>query len=204
VPHFSSTIAPNVPLHVSSSLTAMPFVLKKTETIAASTFTNENIQDLVDQLKNCIASLNLLLQNEKEHEKHMISNIKAYSDEKRNKINSSQSLSSSSISVTSTTDRLISSKKSISNENNLVFEDITVRRCNSFNNEEHKSNIPSSYNDQHEVLKRCLLVYYRDRNINSNGRQRYSSHSWNNLALNQHLSSRSTTILAEEDDEYKL
>ena len=88
---------------------------------------------------------------------------------------------------------------------------------------DYQSNIPSSYNDPHEELKRCLLVYYRDRvnndqgrNINSNGNQRYSSHLENNMTFNPQSSrsllninideisiSKSTTILAEEDDEYE-
>lgn len=93
---------------------------------------------------------------------------------------------------------------------------------------EYQSNTPTLYNDHHEELKRCLLVYCRDRanknhggNINSNERQRNSHCTWNNLASNEHLSlsqssqsipnnsidilstSKSTLILAEEDDEYE-
>jgi hypothetical protein len=138
VPHFSSTLAPVIPFHILSSTTTVPNVAKKTESIVASTVTNENIQDLVDQLKNCITALNLFVQNKTEHEKHIISNEKSYSDTKRCTTKQSKSLSSS-ISLTSTSDHLAFSKKSISNKNNLVFEDIAVRRCNSFNNQERKS-----------------------------------------------------------------
>jgi len=84
------------------------------------------------------------------------------------------------------------------------------------------------YNNQHEELKRCLLVYCRDRankdrgrNINSNENQRNSRCTWNDFASNEHLSlsqssqsiannsidvlsvSQSTLILPEEDDEYE-
>ncbi len=84
------------------------------------------------------------------------------------------------------------------------------------------------YNNQHEELKRCLLVYCRDqankdrdRNINSNENQKNSHCTWNDLTSNEHLSlsqssqsiannsidvlsvSQSTLILAEEDDEYE-
>jgi hypothetical protein len=137
VPHFSSTPAPHVSHHISSSTMTIPNV-SKIESITNPNSTNENIQDLVDQLKTCIATLSLLLQNKTEDEKHRISNVKSYSDEKRNR--KSQS-SSSSLSLISTPDRLRFSKESISNENNLGFEDITVRRCNSSNDQERKSMI---------------------------------------------------------------
>jgi hypothetical protein len=110
----------------------------KLQTVVAPTSTEENIQDLVDQLKNCIATLNLLLQNKTEHEKNIISNIKSYSDEKRSR---TKKKSSSSLSLPSTPDRLIFSKKSMPDEKNLVFENITVRRCNSSNNQGRKSMI---------------------------------------------------------------
>jgi len=93
VPHFSSTIAPHVSHHISSSTMAIPNV-SKIKSITTLNSTNENIQDLVDQLKTCIATLSLLLQNKTEDEKpHRIPNVKSYSDEKRNR--KSQASSSS-------------------------------------------------------------------------------------------------------------
>lgn len=72
----------------------------------------------MDQLKTCIATLSLILQNE----------TKSNSTEK--KMKDSQSVSSSLSSIP-TPNHLRFSKKSMSNENNLVYEEITVRRCNS-------------------------------------------------------------------------
>jgi len=112
--------------------------ISKTESIIAPNSINENIRDLVDQLKTCIDKLCLLFQNKTEHEKLRISNVKSCSNEKRSRAKKRQSQSSSSPSLTSKPDRLRFSKKSISNENNLVFEDITVRRCNSSNDQERK------------------------------------------------------------------
>jgi hypothetical protein len=119
VPHFSSTIAPHVSHHIPSPN------ISKTKSIVVPTSTNENTQDLVDQLKTCIATLSLLLQNKTEHEKYIIPNVKPYSDKQRSRRKKKQS--------SLTPDRLRFSKKSVSNE------DITVRRCNSSNDQTQKS-----------------------------------------------------------------
>jgi hypothetical protein len=134
VPHFSSTIAPYVPVDVLSSTT-----VPKTKSIIPTTAPGENIQILVDQLKTCIATLGLLLQNKIEPEKHRIPNVKSYANEKRKK--KSQSLSSS---ILSTPDRSKLSNKSIHNKADLVFEDITVTRCTSISNQERKGMIKLS------------------------------------------------------------
>ena len=99
------------------------------------------MQDLIDQLKDCIATLSLLLQNKTEQEKQMLSNLKSYSDKKRSNAKQLRPLSSSpsSLSSISTPSHLTFSKKSTSHENNLVYEDITVRQCNPSHNREHKS-----------------------------------------------------------------
>ncbi len=116
VPHFSSAIAPH---HIPSPN------ISKTKSIVVPTSTNENTQDLVDQLKTCIAKLSLLLQNKTEHEKYIIPSVKPSSDKQKSRKKKKQS--------SSTPDRLRFSKKSVSNE------DITVRRCNSSNDQTQKS-----------------------------------------------------------------
>ncbi|CAF3366884.1 unnamed protein product [Rotaria socialis] len=130
VPHFPSTIVPHVRRHVRSSTSTRSNVCQ-TE---FPTLTNENIQDLVDQLNSCIDTLSLLI----EQEKYIIAQRKSYENEKisRTKKKSGQ-LSSSSISIKKTCSTF--SKQSIIDENDFISEDITVRRCNSFNNQEHTS-----------------------------------------------------------------
>ncbi len=113
VPHFSSTMATYVPYHNSSTTNPIP------NTHTVSTSPHENIEDLVDQLKTCINMLSLLLENKTEH-------VKSYSDKKRINRKTQQPQSSpSSLSSSSIKDH------SIANKNNLICEDITVRRCNS-------------------------------------------------------------------------
>ncbi len=119
VPYFSSTIAPYVPLHASLSTTVTPNVLQ-TKSIVAPTVTSENIQDLVDQLKTCIATLSLFFPNKEKHGKRIISNGKPYSDEKVNRAKNKQPQSL----WTSTPARLRFSRSSTFNEN------IPVRQCN--------------------------------------------------------------------------
>jgi hypothetical protein len=133
VPHFSSTIAPHVPHHISSSTFPISNA-PKNESIPTSP--NENIQDLVDQLKTCIDMLSLLLQNKTEHEKLRIPNIKSYSDQE--KINKKKKQSQSS-----TSDHSKLTETSIPNKDNLIFEDITVRQCHSSIDQVQKSMIDS-------------------------------------------------------------
>jgi hypothetical protein len=133
-PYLSTTTSSILP-HFSSKSAMLN--VSKIQTVVAPTSTNENIQDLIDQLKSCIAKLNLLLQNKTEDEKQIISNVKSYSDEKKSRTKKKPSESS----LTATPDCLIFSKKSMSDEKNLVFEDITVRRCKSSNNQGRKSMI---------------------------------------------------------------
>ncbi|CAF3361108.1 unnamed protein product [Rotaria sp. Silwood1] len=139
VPHFSSTVASHVSHHVLSSANAMSDNIHQTKSIISPILTNENIQNLVDQLKIYIDTLNLLFENKIEHKKYVISNKKSYSDDKINisekkqteLLSSSSSSSSSSLISTRTCSRF--SRQSISDGNDLCVKDIIVRRCHSFN-----------------------------------------------------------------------
>ena len=117
VPHFSSSIAPHVPYVASSTIAALG--ASKIESIPAPTSSNGNIQDLIDQLRTCINMLSLLLQNQIEQENLLVPNRKSHAQQKRI---SNEELSQSSSDH---------SKRSIPHKENLIFEDITVRRCNS-------------------------------------------------------------------------
>ncbi|CAF1991379.1 unnamed protein product [Rotaria magnacalcarata] len=175
VPRFSSTVA-HIPRYVRSSTSAGSNVCQ-TE---FSTLTNENIQNLVDQLNSFIDILSLLIEKQIEQEKYIIPQRKSYGNEKLSKTKTkSRQLSSSSMSIKRTCSTF--SKQSTVDENDFISEDITVRRCNSFNDQEqtkYQEQKRPSYNDQHDELQRCLLVYCRDRtnayqckNVNRNGKK---------------------------------
>jgi hypothetical protein len=127
VPHFSSTIAPHVSHHTSSS--TIP--ISNAHQTESPTSPNENIEDLIDQLKTCIDMLSVLLQNKSEHEKLQIPNIKSYSNQERIDRKKKQSPLSSFLSLSSISDHSKLTQTSIPNKDNLIFEDITVKRCNS-------------------------------------------------------------------------
>ncbi|CAF2396390.1 unnamed protein product [Rotaria sp. Silwood2] len=135
VSHFSSTIAPHVSHHILSSTTALSKNIDQTKSIITPTLTNENIQNLVDQLKYCINRLSLLLENKIEDKKYVISNRKSYSNDKISTSEKKQiELLSSSSSLISTRTCSRFSRQSISDANDFFFKDIIVQRCNSFNN----------------------------------------------------------------------
>ncbi|CAF3585578.1 unnamed protein product [Rotaria sordida] len=136
VPYFSSTIAPYVLHHVLSSTSITSKEIFQTKPIIDSNLTNENnIHNLIDQLKICIDTLKLLLENKMQYKKYIISNKKSSSNEKISTPEKKQiellSLSSSLIS-TRTCSRF--SRQSISDGNDLFFKDLIIQRCNSFNN----------------------------------------------------------------------
>ncbi|UJR28162.1 hypothetical protein I4U23_009416 [Adineta vaga] len=152
VPHFSSTNAPDVPLNTSSPAIGMSKAFEKESKILTS---NENIQDLIDQLQTCIVTLNLLIQTSAKHEKNIISNEKI--DEQRSRVKKKNN----------STRCLQFRKRSSSNKDHLLSVDLTVKQCTSFKSQQRpqqndQKHCLSSRNTQHEELKRCLLIYCRD------------------------------------------
>ncbi|CAF0963460.1 unnamed protein product [Adineta ricciae] len=70
VPHFSSTIAPRIPLQTSlSSIIVQEVLAKESNTPLQLRSLHDNIHELVEQLKACVATLNLLIESEEKRKK---------------------------------------------------------------------------------------------------------------------------------------
>ncbi|CAF0903102.1 unnamed protein product [Adineta ricciae] len=70
VPHFSSTIAPRIPLQTSLSTIIVQEVLaKESNTPLQCRSLHNNIQELVEQLNVCLATVNHLIQSEEKRKK---------------------------------------------------------------------------------------------------------------------------------------